>query len=399
MVRLSRRVESIIASPTFRMVQLKNRLLAEGKKIFDFGAGEPDFITPAHIKEAGVKAIQTDFTRYTRADGISDLKAAIRFRYMQEQGYDADEEKIFFAPGSKYALFSLLQAVVEADDEVILPRPYWVSYPEMVRFCGAVPVFADHGAQNPLFAVTAESFIAMLSPRTRAVIVNSPANPTGKIMAAEELARLIDVCASRGVLLIVDDCYRQICFIDEYPSPLKLRPDAAEHVAVVSSLSKSYSMTGWRAGYVISDKRICAAMTRMAEHSVSNTCTITQKAAIEALCGDQSFLEVRMKEYRIRRDIITRSLDKISMFSYTLPEGAFYIFADASKAISLKGAAGDEGLAMAMLDSLGIITIPGSAFGAPGYLRLSFATPAETIREGLSKLGAWLQGNEMKSNP
>ena len=240
MVELSARVKTMISSPTLKLVQIKKQLQAQGKVILDFGAGEPDFPTPENIKNAGVAAIQSNFTKYTPTAGIAELKKAIQTSYQAEQEYAAKDNQIVVSPGSKYGLFLLLQAIIDPGDEVIVPLPFWVSYPEMVKFCGGRVVYADHLQPNRLFELTAASYISKCSTQTRAVIVNSPSNPTGKIMNSEELGKLVDFFYKKNILIIVDDCYRKIIYTPgKYPAPLNLVPAAREQVAVVSSLSKT----------------------------------------------------------------------------------------------------------------------------------------------------------------
>jgi aspartate aminotransferase len=392
MIELSARVKAMASSPTLKLVQIKKQLQAQGKVILDFGAGEPDFPTPENIKDAGVEAIRGNFTKYTPTSGIAELKKAIRSSYLAEQGIEAKDSQVVVSPGSKYGLFILLQAVVEPGDEVVVPLPYWVSYPEMVRFCGGQVVFADHLQGEPRFALTAASYVSRLSQNTKAVIVNSPSNPTGMIMKERQLAELIAFCHGKDVLVIVDDCYRKILYGSEpYPSPLSLVPEARDGVAVVSSLSKTYAMTGWRLGYSITSEPLAAAMTKIQEHSTSNPCSISQKAAVAALSGSQETVTAMVEEYRRRRDYFARRVDEIGNIPYALPDGAFYFFADFSHYIRRKGFQDDNQLAMDILEKLGIILVPGSSFGAPGHLRISYATSMQDIRQGLDKLQAYLK--------
>jgi aspartate aminotransferase len=391
MVELSARVKTMSSSPTLKLVQIKKQLQDQGRVILDFGAGEPDFPTPENIKNAGIEAIRGNFTKYTPTSGIAELKKAIQAAYEAEQGYAAAGSQIVVSPGSKYGLFLLLQALIDPGDEVIVPLPYWVSYPEMVKFCGGRVVYADHLKPARRFQLTAESYISRCTPATRAVIVNSPSNPTGKIMNGGELAELIAFFHKKDILVIVDDCYRKIMYgAESYPPPFGLVPEARERIAVVSSLSKTYAMTGWRLGYTIASEALVAAMTKIQEHSTSNPCSISQKAAVEALSGDQGAVRAMVEEYRRRRDYFARRVDDIGNIPYALPDGAFYFFADFSHYIQRKRLKDDNQLAMDILEKLSIILVPGSAFGAPNHLRISYATSMAEIREGLDKLHEYL---------
>jgi aspartate aminotransferase len=392
MITLSDRVQTMTSSPTLKLVQIKNQLQAQGKVILDFGAGEPDFPTPENIKKAGIAAIKKNFTKYTTTSGIADLKKAVQQVYEREQGFAPSEKQIVVSPGSKYSLFLLLQAVINPGDEVIIPRPYWVSYPEMVKFCGGQAVYADHLHPESLFELTAASYISRCSSKTKAVIVNSPSNPTGKIMGEGELRQLIDFFYRKNILVVVDDCYRKIIYTERaYPSPMNLLPEAREMIAVVSSLSKTFAMTGWRIGYGIVSEPLAAAMTKIQEHSTSNPCSISQKAAVEALSGDTQAVQDMVAEYRRRRDYFAGRVDEIGHIGYAMPDGAFYFFADFSHDIAQRKFANDNQLAMDILEKLNIILVPGSAFGASNHLRISYATSMKDIRAGLDRLSAYLR--------
>ncbi len=320
------------------------------------------------------------------------MKKAIQKVYGQEQGFVPGEKQIVVSPGSKYGLFLLLQALIDPGDEVIVPRPYWVSYPEMVKFCGGRVVYADHLQPGRLFELTAASYISQASARTKAVIVNSPSNPTGKVMNGEELRQLIDFFYRKDILVVVDDCYRRIIYTDQpYPSPLNLVPEAREQIAVVSSLSKTFAMTGWRIGYSIVSEPLAAAMTKIQEHSTSNPCSISQKAAVEALSGESHAVQEMVAEYRRRRDYFAGRVDAIGHITYALPDGAFYFFADFSYDIANKKFKDDNQLAMDILEKMNIILVPGTAFGAPNHLRISYATSMNDIAAGLDKIEAYLR--------
>ncbi len=391
MVKLSERIGRISSSPTLKLLKIKNSLKKEGKEILDFGAGEPDFATPDNIKARGIKAIEENFTKYTPVSGIPELKDAIKETYLKEQGYAPSEESIIVTPGSKFGLYVLLQALTDRGDEIIIPKPYWVSYPEMVKYSGGKVIYADHLKEGSLFEITADSYIEKFSKKTKAIIVNSPSNPTGMVMRRTELKKLLSACWENNIFFLFDDCYRQIIYSDKtFESPITLFPSATDNIAIISSLSKTFSMTGWRLGYTIAPEYICKAMGKLQGHSSSNPCSISQKAAVGALLDDKPYLKPMIREYRERRDFMVEKFNEIGNIEFVIPEGAFYFFADFSYYIRKKGFKDDNDFAMDILNKLNIIVVPGSAFGAQNYLRISFATSLANIKEGLGKIGEYL---------
>ncbi len=393
MVKLSERIGRISSSPTLKLLSIKNTLISQGKKILDFGAGEPDFATPESIKEKGIEAIRNNFTKYTPVAGIPELKDAIRESYLSEQGFEPKNGEIVVTPGSKFGLYLIIQAITDPNDEIIVPKPYWVSYPEIVKYSGGKVVYADHLREKPLFNITAKSYMEKFSSKTKAIIINSPSNPTGIMMNNEELKKIATACKEKDIFLLFDDCYRKITYTDwKFESPLKLCPDAVSNIAVISSLSKTFSMTGWRLGYTIAPEYICKAMSKLQGHSSSNPCSISQKAAVSALSNDQSYLSPMIEEYRKRRDLIAERFNKIGNIGYVNPEGAFYFFADFTYYIEKMGFIDDNDFSMDILNKLNIILVPGTAFGAPNYLRISYATSIGKIEEGLDKIGEYLKG-------
>lgn len=390
---LSSRVKRISASPTLELLKIKNSMIKKGETILDFGAGEPDFNTPDFIKKAGIEAINDNFTKYTAVTGIPTLKEAIAKSYFREQGYSPDASEIVVTPGSKYGLFLIIQSVIDRDDEVIVPKPYWVTYPQLVGYAGGKTVFADHMKSDDLFAITADSYIEKYSARTKAVIINSPSNPTGEIMNERELKEAVQFFTKKGILIIFDDCYRKIIYTDKpFVSPLTIYPESRETVAIVGSLSKTYSMTGWRLGFTIAPEYLCKAMSKIEGHSTSNPCSISQKAAIKALDEEDGSVSDMVKEYRKRRDLITGKINEIGNLKFKVPMGAFYFFIDFSYYIDSMGFKNDTDFAMDILNKLKIITVPGSAFGAEGYLRISYAASLEILEEGFEKLKKYLKG-------
>jgi aspartate aminotransferase len=392
MMRLARRIDRIAPSSTAQLLTLKTQKKAEGIDPLDFGAGEPDFVTPAPIREAGIAAIDSGVTRYTPVGGTPELKRAVAHVYRQDYGLTVSADEILITPGSKYGLFLLMQCLVEEGDEVILPRPYWVSYPEMIKFCGGKPVFADHLNQPRPLLLEARRYTEALSPRTRLVIVNSPANPSGQCMEDSDLGEVVEFFSSRGIPVVLDDCYRHIDFNDRpAASPYQLVPQARPWVAVVSSLSKSHAMTGWRIGYTVSAPELNRAMTKLAGHSTSNPCSISQYAAITALTGPRDDLSAMVEAFRRRCDLVCRSLEEIGDIAFTRPRGAFYILPDFSRIIQKLGYRSDEDFALALLEKENMIWAPGTAFGAPMHLRFSFAAPEADIVEGMRRLKTFCQ--------
>lgn len=391
MISFSRRIERIEPSSTARLLAIKSQKKEQGIDLLDFGAGEPDFTTPAAIKEAGIAAIDNDATRYTPVGGTMELKRAVAHLYRQEFGLTISGEEILITPGSKYGLFLIMQCLIDDGDEVILPRPYWVSYPEMVKFCGGVPVYADHLRAPRPSSLEARPYMDALSARTKLVVINSPANPSGQCMNDEQLAEAVAFFSSRGIMVVYDDCYRSIHFGEKAPaSPIQLLPQAREHIAVVSSLSKSHAMTGWRIGYTVSSPELTQAMTKLAGHSTSNPCSISQYAAITALTGPQDDQAAMVAAFRRRCDLACAGLEEIGDIPFIRPQGAFYILPDFSRVISRLGYNGDEDFALALLEEENMIWAPGTAFGAPDHLRFSFAAPEADIIEGMHRLRTFI---------
>lgn len=391
MNKLSSRVDRISASPTLALLKIKNSMIQKGETILDFGAGEPDFNTPDFIKNAGIDAINANFTKYTPVTGIPDLKEAIAQNYKKEQGHLPGEKEIIVTPGSKYGLYLILQAIIDEGDEVIVPKPYWVTYPQLVTYAGGKISYADHISGNDLFTITADSYIEEYNNKTKAIIINSPSNPTGELMSDPELKKTLEFFSEKDVMIIFDDCYRKILYTDKkFTSPFHLYPQSSQNLAVVSSLSKTFSMTGWRIGYTIAPEYLIKAMSKIQGHSTSNPCSISQKAAITALSEVEGSVSQMVKEYKTRRDLITHKIKNIGNLRFKIPSGAFYFFIDFSYYIKKMGFKNDNEFSMDILDNLKIITVPGSAFGAEGYLRISYAASLKVLEEGFDRLKKYL---------
>src|SRR5579863_6321888 len=326
-MQFSERISRISVSSTSAVVQKADKLRATGVKLVDFGAGEPDFPTPDHIKQAAVRALEENFTKYTPTGGTRELKEALVYRHAQDFGSTYTPEECLATPGGKQAIFEAMVATLNEGDEVILPVPYWVSFLDIINYAGGKAVFLETDeAEN--FAVRAEAVEKLVTPRTRMIVVNSPNNPTGAAVPREEMERLLEVAARHNVLLLSDECYCQFLY-DEAPFSLGRSGDR-EHLLVVGSLSKTYAMTGWRVGFALGSAKLLANMLKLQSHSTSNPTSIAQKAAVEALRAPQDSVRAMLAEYRRRRDRVVEGLRAIPDIKCTLPQGAFYAYPNIS---------------------------------------------------------------------
>jgi aspartate aminotransferase len=364
------------------------KLRARGRDIVDLGPGEPDFPTPDNIKRAAIRAIQEDFTRYTAAGGTQELREAVCERHAMDFGTSYTPSECVICAGGKHALFGTLQCLIDPGDEVIIPVPYWVTFTDVVTYCGGKPVLV---ATDPAsgFDITAELIERRITKQTRAVIVNSPCNPSGAVVEAEEFERLYDLTSKRGIWLITDECYSQLVY-DGAPYSVAGVPGSRSSVIVAGSLSKSYAMTGWRIGYVLGPPRVVAAVARLQSHSTSNPNSVAQKAAVEALKGDQEFIGEMVAEYRHRRDMALEQLRAIPGLKCGEPKGAFYLFPDVSAFLGGKGMYSAEQLAERLLEEAGVAVVPGTAFGVEGHLRITFAVSRRELMKGIARLRQYL---------
>ncbi len=389
-LKLSRRVQNLEISPTTAVMQEANRLKRQGVDVIDFGPGEPDFATPDNVKEAAHRAIRENFTKYTDVAGIVPLKQALVDRYKKDWGAEYQANEIIFCAGGKQALFNLALALFEEGDEVIIPAPYWVTFPEQVRLAGAKPVFLSV-PEKERFILRARMLEPIITDRTRAVIVNSPNNPTGAVIPEEEMRRLVDLAQAQNILLISDETYERFSYrTDRAFSAAALWNEARERIIVVSAVSKTYAMTGWRIGYALGPGAIISAAANIQSHATSNPASVSQKAALEAVTGDQSSVERMKTEYRRRRDFAHAELVKISGVRCDLPDGAFYLFPNVSHYLG-SAIADSVALAKYLLNEARVAVVPGSAFGAEGYIRISYATSMELLAEGIRRMGAALE--------
>ncbi|MFC1657780.1 pyridoxal phosphate-dependent aminotransferase [Candidatus Omnitrophota bacterium] len=394
---LSKRISQIGASATLAITAKAKAMKAEGIDVVGFGAGEPDFDTPEHIKQAAKRALDEGFTKYTPSSGIKELKGAIREKFKSDNSLEYKPEEILVSCGAKHSLFNAILALCDEASEVILPSPYWVSYPEMVRAAGAKLVVLETGQDNN-FKITPKQLNKALTPKTKLLILNSPSNPTGCVYTREELEVLAKVLEENNVFCLSDEIYEKIIYDNQqHVSIASLGEKIKDLTIVVNGVSKTYAMTGWRIGYAAGPTGVIQAMANLQSHSTSNPSSISQKAAIAALCGPQAEVKNMVGEFRKRRDCITERLNSINGFSCLKPQGAFYVFADISRILGrdYKNQAIRDSFTFAdiLLSQARVAVVPGGAFGADAYLRFSYATSMDNITEGTNRIAKFIKAN------
>ncbi len=387
-ISLSHRVNSIKPSATLAITARAKALKAEGKNIIGLGAGEPDFDTPEHIKRAAIEAIQNGFTKYTAVDGILELKQAICDKFSHDNSIHYTPAQILVSSGGKQSFFNLAQAFLNSGDEVIIPAPYWVSYPDMVLLAEAKPIILETGITQH-FKITPQQLEQAISSKTRLLVINSPSNPTGVCYSQQELAALGEVLRKYPhVYIVSDDMYEHIWWADEpFANILTACPDLYDRAIILNGVSKAYSMTGWRIGYAGGPQAIINAMKKIQSQSTSNPCSIAQKAALAALTGGQECVYTMLKAFRERHDYVVNTLNTMENIDCLPSQGAFYSFPNMQKIIAQRDDIKDDiALSEYLLNQAGIAVIPGSAFGAPGYIRISFATSIANLQLALERL-------------
>lgn len=387
-IQTSARIKRVKPSPTLAVTALANQLRAEGRDVIGLAAGEPDFDTPDHIKQAAIKAINNGMTKYTAVDGTAELKQAIINKFKRDNGLDYDADQVIVSVGGKQAFYNLAQALLNPGDEVIIPAPYWVSYPDMVKLADAEPVIIE-AEMNQAFKITADQLRAAITDRTRLVVINSPSNPSGKAYTRDELKALADVLLNYpDIAIVTDDIYEHIVWTDEgFNNILSVCPELKDRTLVLNGVSKAYSMTGWRIGYTGGPAEIIKAMKKVQSQSTSNPCSIAQAAAQEALDGDQGFLAEVCQVFRDRHDFVYNTLIKINGVDCLPSDGTFYSFPSFHAVIDrMDGVDDDVQLAQLLLEKAEVALVPGSAFGLSGHLRLSFATDMASLEKALSRI-------------
>jgi aspartate aminotransferase len=388
---ISRRAQRVKPSPTLAVTAMAARLRSEGKDVIGLGAGEPDFDTPAAIAEAGVQAIRSGFTRYTNVDGTVELKDAIIAKFKRDNGISYERSQILVSSGAKQTVFNLCMAVLDAGDEVIIPAPYWVSYPDMVMLADGIPVTPSAGPEHG-YKITPKQLAAAVTSKTRLVLLNSPNNPTGAAYTRAELRALADVLVQHPRLLIgTDDMYEKIYWGSEpFASLLTVAPELYDRTVTVNGVSKAYAMTGWRIGYCGGPKEIVTAMTTIQGQSTSNASSISQKAAYAALSGDQQCVTDMNRAFKERHDFVVAGLNSLPGVSCLPGAGTFYAFADVRGAMRNLGLRDDNAFCEYLLNKALVAVVAGSGFGAPGHFRLSFACSMEMLEKAIERMRAVL---------
>ncbi|MCK5889367.1 MAG: pyridoxal phosphate-dependent aminotransferase [Methylococcales bacterium] len=387
-IHLSNRVNAVKPSPTLAITARAAEMRAAGKDIIGLGAGEPDFDTPEHIKSAGIKAINDGFTKYTAVDGIPELKKAIINKFKQDNGFDYQANQILVSCGGKQSFFNLAQALINSGDEVIIPAPYWVSYPDMVLLADGVPVIVET-KQEQQFKITAEQLRAAITDKTRLFVINSPSNPTGVAYSKEELKALGDVLKEfPDIIIATDDMYEHILWErGSFVNILNASPELYDRTMVLNGISKAYSMTGWRIGYAAGPVALISAMRKIQSQSTSNPTSISQVAAVEAISGDQTCIETMLVAFKKRHDVVVKDLNTIDGVECIESDGTFYVFPNVEKLISrLDGIENDLDFAEYLIEKAGVALVPGSAFGCPGHIRISIATSMENLTSALDRI-------------
>lgn len=381
---LTNRIQRIEVSATMAVVAEAEKLRSTGADLVDFGAGEPHFSTPEHIKEAGIAAIRNNFTKYTPVAGTAELRDAIIKRHSADFGSDYRREECIAAAGGKHALFNAIQVLVEHGDEVILPVPYWVSFKDIVRYAGGEPVYIPTNESHD-FALTAEMVESAITPRTKMIILNSPSNPSGAVMKPEHMKAVLRVAHERGIYVVSDECYVYLNFTGQLFSAGEVR-EVKDRLLIIGSLSKTYAMTGWRLGYALGPASIISAMNKLQSQSTSNPASIVQKAAVAALTGSQECVKQMLAGYISLRDKVVDGLRAIPGLTCASPNGAFYAYPNVSHYFGRDGLNSASDAARRLLHEAHVVVVPGEAFGTQDHLRLSYAVAEDRLAEGLQRM-------------
>jgi aspartate aminotransferase len=395
-MKLAKRVEALTPSTTLAITAKANALKAEGHNVIALGAGEPDFNTPIHIIEAAYKSMKEGHTKYTASGGLVTLKKAIANKLKKDQGLTYETSEIIVSTGAKHSLYSLFQAIIDEGDEVIIPIPYWVSYPEQVKLAGGTPVYVEGKEENE-FKITAEDLNKSITKQTKALILNSPSNPTGSLYSEEELKAIGEVCLEKDVLIVSDEIYEKLVYDRmKHTSIAQISPELKEQTIIINGLSKSHAMTGWRIGFAAGNAKVIKAMTNLDSHSTSNPTTTSQHGALAAYNGTQEPVEEMRQAFEERLNKVYDRLITLPGIKCVKPNGAFYLFPNAKEAVKMTGFACVDEWVEAILEEEKVALVPGSGFGAPDNVRLSYATSLDTIMEALDRIERFIVRHSKK---
>jgi len=386
-VQLSERISRISVSTIATVLQKAEKLKVRDTKLADFGAGEPDFPTPDHIKKAAIQAIEEDFTKYTATGGIRELRHALVEKHAKDHGSNYTVEECLVTVGGKQAIFEAMSAALNDGDEVILPTPYWVTFLEIIKYAGGKPVLLET-LESENFAVHAKGVEKLLTPKTKLLVVNSPHNPTGTVVPPGEMEKLLALAVRHNLLLMSDECYSHFLYDGRKPFSLGSSKER-DHLLIVDSFSKTYAMTGWRVGFALGSTRLLTNMLKLQSHSTSNPNSIAQKAALAAVHGPQAPVQMMLAEYRRRRDRVIEGLQSIPGIRCVPPHGAFYAYPNVGYYLKKDGLGDSSALAQRLLEEAHVAVVPGSAFGTQEHIRISYATSLEHINEGLRRMAAF----------
>lgn len=378
------RIGRIEVSATMAITAEALRLKATGVKLSDFGAGEPHFETPRHIKDAAIGAIEKGYTRYTAVPGIPEVRKAITDRHREDFGSSYAIDECVFTTGGKLALFNAMQVLVDHGDEVILPVPYWVSFKDIIQYAGGTPILIQTKEEEN-FRVTAAMIEAAITSKTKVIILNTPSNPSGAVVAPSDLEAIVRLAHARGIYILLDECYVYLTFVGQPISGASFT-DCKEHIVVLGSLSKTYAMTGWRAGFALGPRPVIAAMSKLQSQSTSNAASMVQYASIAALTSSQACVGHMRNEYILLRDQILTGLKSIPGVTCTVPEGAFYVYPNVRSLLGKGGVNTVSDVAAKLLSEAHVVVVPGEAFGTHEHIRLSYAVAPEVIQEGVSRM-------------
>jgi len=387
---LTDRINRIEVSATMAITAEALKMKAQGIDLADFGAGEPHFSTPQHIKQAAIDAIEQNFTRYTAVAGIPEVRKAIVDRHAADFGTNYAVDECVFTAGGKLAIFNAVEVLVEHGDEVIIPVPYWVSYKDIVEFSGGTPVFVET-EESENFRVTVEMIEAVVTDKTKAIILNTPSNPSGAVLSAEDVFAIVRMAHERGIYVLLDECYVYLTFAGEIFSGASL-PECKEHVIVLGSLSKTYAMTGWRAGFALGPKPIISAMSKLQSQSTSNTASMVQRASIAALTDSQECVAEMRADYIKLRDRVLAGLATIPGVTCTVPQGAFYVYPNVSSFFGRDGIRSAADVAARLLSEAHVVVVPGEPFGTAEHIRLSYAVSGDVIDKGVERMREFFAG-------